>query len=346
VTRWIHAQFGVSLRRACRLGGISRAAADIPSADKTALQSDEATRGDRGFTDHEALSRTGFIHMNGRVYDPRIGRFTSADPIMQRPFDSSSYNRYAYVGNNPLSAVDPSGFEVSFPNYPAVFGFPLGIWSLAGEPCGYPSPELIAWSKNPVGNPPGPVPAPQPSNPVGSPPVTPPTQVLGVPKGADVNASVSFNEDYDAYLKNLIDRGIDPYNRKISKRNARLISSVLKNPFFRWIAWDIYDHDVQIQDETQGIQVYVKDGDTIVLMPYIGNKPEHCEALSCMTPPDPDPSIGRLLFEFHVHPINARGRPVPSEADLERSLSVGPGVIWQNTGAPTPTEIPYEAHPL
>jgi hypothetical protein len=48
--------------------------------------------------------------MNGRVYDPRIGRFVSADPILQAPAFSQSYNRYSYVYANPLSLVDPSGY--------------------------------------------------------------------------------------------------------------------------------------------------------------------------------------------------------------------------------------------
>jgi RHS repeat-associated protein len=65
---------------------------------------------DRGFTDHEHLDRTGFVHMNGRVFDPRIGRFVQPDPIVQAPFFSQSYNRYAYVFNSPLSFTDPSGF--------------------------------------------------------------------------------------------------------------------------------------------------------------------------------------------------------------------------------------------
>jgi RHS repeat-associated protein len=65
---------------------------------------------DRGFTDQEQLDATGLIHMNGRVYDPVIGRFTSADPIVQAPFASQSLNRYSYVWNNPLSLTDPSGF--------------------------------------------------------------------------------------------------------------------------------------------------------------------------------------------------------------------------------------------
>jgi RHS repeat-associated protein len=52
----------------------------------------------------------GLIHMNGRVYDPLIGRFMSADPFIQSPSNLQSYNRYAYVMNNPLAFSDPSGY--------------------------------------------------------------------------------------------------------------------------------------------------------------------------------------------------------------------------------------------
>ncbi|WP_250655568.1 RHS repeat-associated core domain-containing protein [Alkalimarinus coralli] len=70
----------------------------------------EPVTDDRGFTDHEHMDEVGLIHMNGRVYDPVIGRFLSADPYVQAPYSSQSYNRYSYVWNNPLSAVDPSGY--------------------------------------------------------------------------------------------------------------------------------------------------------------------------------------------------------------------------------------------
>jgi RHS repeat-associated protein len=73
------------------------------------------TRKARGFTGHEHLDRTGFIHMNGRVYDPVLGRFLSPDPIVQLPAFSQSWNRYSYVSNSPLSLVDPSGFIVNWP---------------------------------------------------------------------------------------------------------------------------------------------------------------------------------------------------------------------------------------
>jgi RHS repeat-associated protein len=85
-------------------------AGDLSASGLGELRASQDLRGSRGFTGHEHLSLTGFIHMNGRVYDPRIGRFVSPDPVVQALWSSQSYNRYAYVRNNPLSATDPSGF--------------------------------------------------------------------------------------------------------------------------------------------------------------------------------------------------------------------------------------------
>ncbi len=63
-----------------------------------------------GFTGHEQLDKVGLINMKGRVYDPVIGRFVSADPFIQEPGMTQSYNRYSYVMNNPLNLTDPSGY--------------------------------------------------------------------------------------------------------------------------------------------------------------------------------------------------------------------------------------------
>ncbi len=49
--------------------------------------------------------------MDGRIYDPTLGRFLQADPIIQAPNNSQSYNRFSYVFNNPMSYTDPSGFS-------------------------------------------------------------------------------------------------------------------------------------------------------------------------------------------------------------------------------------------
>lgn len=69
---------------------------------------------DRGFTGHEMLDDFGLIHMNGRIYDPEIGRFLSPDPYVQVPEYSQNFNRYTYVLNNPLSYTDSSGHMIDW----------------------------------------------------------------------------------------------------------------------------------------------------------------------------------------------------------------------------------------
>jgi RHS repeat-associated protein len=63
----------------------------------------------RGFTGHEHLPEFDLINMNGRLYDPTIGRFLSCDPYVQMPDFSQNFNRYSYCLNNPLKFTDPSG---------------------------------------------------------------------------------------------------------------------------------------------------------------------------------------------------------------------------------------------
>jgi len=46
---------------------------------------------------------------NARWYDPSLGRFAQADSIV--PGGMQGLDRYAYVNNNPLRYVDPSGHE-------------------------------------------------------------------------------------------------------------------------------------------------------------------------------------------------------------------------------------------
>lgn len=64
----------------------------------------------RGFTGHEHLENLALVHMNGRVFDPDIAQFSSADTFVQAPLLANSYNRYSYASNNPLKFVDPTGF--------------------------------------------------------------------------------------------------------------------------------------------------------------------------------------------------------------------------------------------
>jgi RHS repeat-associated protein len=81
---------------------------------------------DRGYTGHEHIDHLGLVNMNGRVYDPEIGRFLSADPFVQFPESTQGYNRYTYVGNNPLSYTDPSGF-FSFREFFQILGIVMSF---------------------------------------------------------------------------------------------------------------------------------------------------------------------------------------------------------------------------
>jgi RHS repeat-associated protein len=65
----------------------------------------------RGFTGQEELADVGLVHLNGRVYDPLVGRMTSADPMVPDPLNGQAWNRYSYVINNPLAFTDPNGYS-------------------------------------------------------------------------------------------------------------------------------------------------------------------------------------------------------------------------------------------
>jgi RHS repeat-associated protein len=64
---------------------------------------------DRGYTGHEHLDDLGVIHMNGRIFDPTLGRFLQGDPLIQDSGNLQSFDRYGYCYNNPMGCTDPSG---------------------------------------------------------------------------------------------------------------------------------------------------------------------------------------------------------------------------------------------
>ena len=107
----------------------------------------------RGFTGHEHLDDFQLVHMNGRVYDPALGRFMSADPFVQFPESTQGLNRYSYAANNPLSFTDPSGYFIgklfkvfrnffrkmlSVPIFRSIANIAIGIY------CGPAAPACIA----------------------------------------------------------------------------------------------------------------------------------------------------------------------------------------------------------
>jgi RHS repeat-associated protein len=61
------------------------------------------------YTAKELEAATGLYYYGARYHNPTIGRFMSVDPAGADPTDPQSWNRYAYVENNPLKYVDPDG---------------------------------------------------------------------------------------------------------------------------------------------------------------------------------------------------------------------------------------------
>jgi RHS repeat-associated protein len=82
-----------------------------------------ATTTRRGFTGHTMIDNLNRIHMNGRMYDPFLGRFLSPDPFVQSLAVSQSLNPYSYCWNNPLKYIDPSGFSIFSKLWKGITGF-------------------------------------------------------------------------------------------------------------------------------------------------------------------------------------------------------------------------------
>ena len=81
-----------------------------------------------GFTGHQQIDTAGIIHMKGRIYDPILGRFLQADPIVQEPFNPQNLDRYTYVLNNPLSFTDPTGYSFFSKYWRTIASLAINIW--------------------------------------------------------------------------------------------------------------------------------------------------------------------------------------------------------------------------
>ncbi len=96
---------------------------------------------------------TGLYYYGARYYDPELGRFIQADPIVPGTQNSQAFNRYSYVLNNPLRFVDPTGnntaeglFGQGDPMYNGAmspWGYTIKPYGVSGPPATGPEPPNV-----------------------------------------------------------------------------------------------------------------------------------------------------------------------------------------------------------
>jgi RHS repeat-associated protein len=108
--------------------------------DTTTQKATIATVSRHEFTGQEDLPSLYLTNMNGRIYNGAT--FLSPDPNIPDPTNTQDYDRYSYVDNNPLTLIDPTGFDKNTvcnsdrgcPGSGSVQGMPeQGGWSCYGN---------------------------------------------------------------------------------------------------------------------------------------------------------------------------------------------------------------------
>ncbi|MCG7524188.1 ricin-type beta-trefoil lectin domain protein [Streptomyces sp. OfavH-34-F] len=80
--------------------------------ERGAAASGTGPRNRAGFLGVSPDDASGYTQLGARMYDPAVGRFLSADPVLDLA-DPLQANGYAYAHNNPVTLSDPTGLAVS-----------------------------------------------------------------------------------------------------------------------------------------------------------------------------------------------------------------------------------------
>jgi len=125
----------------------------VPNAAWTQGSSNQSFQ----YTGQQRDVATGFVYLRARMYDPNTGRFIQQDPLRDSGPGVTGWNRYAYMGDNPVNGTDPSGFCSSQVCGPSATSDPqvllrvgqTRIWSAAPNTPGYQQASQVAEDRDP-----------------------------------------------------------------------------------------------------------------------------------------------------------------------------------------------------
>jgi RHS repeat-associated protein len=117
----------------------AKTASYTPFGEKVQGQDDERSK----FDGYEEDATTDLKYAEQRYYSSTLGRFMSPDPYegSAHPSNPESWNRYAFVTNDPINRVDPHGLDEYAPS---------GSGSFSGGPSGGPTGGTGGGGSSPV----------------------------------------------------------------------------------------------------------------------------------------------------------------------------------------------------